>query len=58
MVKKIYDQSKFLKVCSYYLENQTNYLYIVDKEFISVAKAFQLKREVEKYFIESNIMDS
>lgn len=34
-----------------------NYTTIVDEEFVSVAKAFKIKKEVEKYFKSAKIMD-
>ncbi|MEB8146411.1 BglG family transcription antiterminator [Enterococcus faecalis] len=57
LVKKIYAQSNFLHVCSFYLLEETNYLKIVEKEHISVAKAFNLRNKVEDFFMAVGIMD-
>ncbi|WP_241653332.1 hypothetical protein, partial [Enterococcus hirae] len=40
-----------------YLTDETNYLTIVENEFVSVTKAFQLKKNVEQYFIEIGLLD-
>lgn len=57
LIKKIYYQSAFLRVCAFYLLGESNYMEIVEKEHISVAKAFQLKKQVEEFFINAGIMD-
>lgn len=57
LIKKLYYQSHFLRVCSYYFLGETNYLKIVEKEHISVAKAFYLKKKAEEFFIAVGIMD-
>lgn len=57
LIKKLYYQSNFLRVCSYYLLGETNYLKIVEKEHISIAKVFNLKKKVEEFFIASGIMN-
>ncbi|MBE9855623.1 DeoR family transcriptional regulator [Enterococcus faecalis] len=57
LVKKIYYESAFLRVCAFYLVGKTNYMEIVEREHISIAKAFQLKKEVEDFFIHAGIMD-
>ncbi|EME3577336.1 DeoR family transcriptional regulator [Enterococcus faecium] len=57
LIKEIYKESKFLRVCSRYLMGDTSYTTIVDEEFVSVAKAFKIKKEVEKYLQATNIMD-
>ena len=57
VIKKLYYQSHFLRVCSYYLLGETNYLKIVEKEHISIAKAFNLKKKVEEFFTAAGIMD-
>lgn len=49
LIKEIYSESKFLKVVARYLLGDTNYLSIVDEEFVSVTKAFKIKKEVENY---------
>ncbi|MBO1104237.1 HTH domain-containing protein [Enterococcus faecalis] len=58
LIKRIYSQSQFLRVCTYYLWGDPNYMKIVEKEHISVAKAFGLKKKAEQFFIESEIMDA
>lgn len=58
LVKKIYKHSNFLKVCSYYLSGQMNYMTIVEKEHISVAKTFSLKKKAEQFFFDGGIMNS
>ncbi|EGO7822742.1 hypothetical protein FI616_000513 [Enterococcus faecalis] len=57
LVKKLYKDSKILRVCTRYLTGESNYLDIVDKEYVSVTKAFHLKKKVEDFFINSNIMN-
>ncbi len=57
LIKKIYYQSHFLRVCSLYLMGQNNYMKIVEKEHISIAKAFNLKKQVEDFFITTGIMN-
>ncbi len=49
LIKHIYQESKFLKVCSRYISGDYSYLKIVENEFISVSKAFQLKKRVEAF---------
>ncbi|MGM0282929.1 hypothetical protein IGJ01_000943 [Enterococcus sp. AZ089] len=57
LVRELYNESKFLRVCARYLMGEQNYLDIVENEFVSVTKAFHLKKKVEEYFIASGIMD-
>ncbi|MBO1304725.1 helix-turn-helix domain-containing protein [Enterococcus sp. 669A] len=57
LIKQIYNESKFLRVCAHYILGEDDYLTIVEEEFISVAKAFKVKKEAETYFKESCIMD-
>ncbi|WP_211197083.1 DeoR family transcriptional regulator [Enterococcus mundtii] len=57
LIKDIYSYSKFLNVCLRYLNGESDYLDIVENEFVSVTKAFQLKKSVEKYFMEIGILD-
>lgn len=57
LIKELYKESKFLRVCSRYLMGDNSYNTIVDEEFVSVAKAFKIKKEVEKYFRNAKIMD-
>jgi len=58
LIKRIYSHSQFLRVCTYYLWGDPNYMKIVEKEHISVAKAFGLKRKVEQFFMEAEIMNT
>lgn len=53
LIKKIYQDSNFLKVCSRYIIGEYDYLTLVDEEFLSVTKAFKIKKDVEKYFSEA-----
>lgn len=57
LIKKLYYQSHFLRVCSFYLLGETNYHKIVEKEHISVAKVFNLKKKVESFFINAGIIN-
>ncbi|HFX3844205.1 TPA: helix-turn-helix domain-containing protein [Enterococcus faecium] len=57
LIKELYKESKFLRVCSRYLMGDINYNTIVEEEFVSVAKAFKMKREVENYFRSAKVMD-
>lgn len=45
LIKKIYEQSFFLRICAMYLKGERNYLKISEKEHISVAKFFSLKKK-------------
>ncbi|WP_179287062.1 helix-turn-helix domain-containing protein [Enterococcus hirae] len=58
LIKKIYSQSNFLHVCSSYLIGETNYLKIVEKEYISTTKVFYLKNKVEDFFQKVGIMNN
>lgn len=57
LIKIIYQDSYFLKTCAYYLLGKSDYLTLVESEFISVAKAFTIKKQVENYFKAAGIMD-
>ncbi|NBA40607.1 helix-turn-helix domain-containing protein [Enterococcus hirae] len=57
IVKKIYKQSNFLALCSFYLKGETNYITIAEKENISVAKTFYLRKQVIEFFIDAGVMD-
>ena len=57
LIKIIYQDSYFLKTCAYYLLGESDYLTLVESEFISVAKAFTIKKQVENYFKAAGIMD-
>lgn len=57
LIKQVYKESKFLRGCSWYLLGQPGYLTIVEEEFVSVAKAFKIKKRVEEYFKNANVMD-
>lgn len=56
LVKKIYEQSFFLRTSALYLMNERNYLKIAEKVHISVAKVFTLKKKVEEFFQNTGIM--
>ncbi|MGL9915189.1 hypothetical protein IGI95_002676 [Enterococcus sp. DIV0784] len=56
LISTIYQQSHFLRVCAFYFMGKTNYIKIVEQEHISVAKAFNLKRKVEDFLKENDIM--
>lgn len=49
LVRKLYSDSLFLKVCYRFLLGNS-YASIAEEEFISVSKVFSLKQKVEKYF--------
>lgn len=53
LVKKIYKESRFLNVCTRYVNGDTNYLSIVEGEYVSVTKAFSIKKHVEDFFSET-----
>lgn len=53
LIKIIYQDSNFLKVCSRYIIGEYDYLTLVDEEFLSVTKAFKIKKDVENYFAEA-----
>jgi len=57
LIKRLYSQSQFLRVCAYYLLGETNYMKIVEREHISVAKAFGLKKQAEQFFMDAEIMN-
>ncbi|MFS1046756.1 DeoR family transcriptional regulator [Enterococcus faecium] len=56
IIKKIYARSFFLRMCVLYLNGERNYIKISEKEHISVAKVFYLKRRAEEFFKSSEIM--
>lgn len=56
LVQKLYNQSYFLRICTLYLLGETNYLKISEKEHISVAKVFSVKKKVEEFFSKVGIM--
>ena len=49
LVRKLYSDSLFLKVCYRFLLGHS-YTSIAEEEYISVSKVFSLKKKVEKYF--------
>lgn len=57
LIKEIYKASNFLSVCSRYLLGDRDYINIVEEEFVSVTKAFRLKKSVESYFREIGVFD-
>ena len=50
LVRKLYADSPFLKVCYRYLLGKNNYTAISEEEFISVTKVFNLKKKGRKVF--------
>ncbi|HHB0784569.1 TPA: helix-turn-helix domain-containing protein [Enterococcus faecium] len=56
LIKLIYEESRFLRVCSRYIMGIKDYISIVEEEYISVSKAFQLKKKVEKFFSTTNYL--
>ncbi|MBF8807384.1 MAG: helix-turn-helix domain-containing protein [Enterococcus lacertideformus] len=52
LIKQIYQDSNFLRVCSRYIIGEHDYLTLVDEEFLSVTKVFKIKK-VENYFSEA-----
>lgn len=58
LIKKIYEQSFFLRFCAMYLKGEKNYLKISEKEHISVAKVFSLKKKAEDFFRNAKIMSN
>lgn len=57
LIQKLYNQSYFLRICALYLLGETNYLKISEKEHISVAKVFAVKKKVEEFFHKEGIMN-
>lgn len=53
LVRKLYLDSLFLRVCYRYLLGKNNYTSISEDEFISVTKVFNLKKKSERYFRQS-----
>jgi hypothetical protein len=53
LIKQIYQDSNFLRVCSRYIMGENDYLTLVDEEFLSVTKVFKIKKDVENYFSEA-----
>lgn len=54
LVKEVYKESHFLKVVARYLLGETNYLTIVEEDFVSTTKAFRTKKKVENFLIAQN----
>ncbi|HAP3574440.1 TPA: DeoR family transcriptional regulator [Enterococcus faecalis] len=50
LIRKLYNQSHFLRICTLYLQGERNYIKISEQEHISVAKVFSLKKKVEEFF--------
>ncbi|MGL9847818.1 hypothetical protein IGJ91_002988 [Enterococcus sp. DIV0765f] len=48
LLRRMYSDSKFLRICARYSLNQTNYTELEYQEFLSVTTIFKLKRKVEK----------
>lgn len=53
LIKRIYAESKFLRVCSKYILGERNSEIIAEEEFISLSTAFKLKREIREFLSES-----
>lgn len=49
LVKKIYNRSLFLRTCCRYLMGEKKYITYVEEEYISVSKAFKLRKEVQNF---------
>lgn len=54
LVKEVYKQSHFLRVLARYLLGETNYLTIVEEDFVSTTKAFHTKKMVETFLLAQN----
>lgn len=52
LVREIYSESKFLRICSRFIIEGFDYSKIVDEEFLSVSKVFQIKNKIFS-FLES-----
>ncbi|EOH93506.1 hypothetical protein [Enterococcus villorum] len=50
LMQKIARHSLFLKTCQLYLENEPDYIQLTEIEYISVSKAYSLKKQVLSYF--------
>ncbi|MBK5132695.1 helix-turn-helix domain-containing protein, partial [Enterococcus faecium] len=48
LLRRMYSESKFLRICARYSLNQTNYTELEYHEFLSVSTIFKLKKRVEK----------
>ncbi|MCS8592964.1 DeoR family transcriptional regulator [Enterococcus faecium] len=48
LLRRMYSNSKFLRICARYSLNQTNYAELEYQEFLSTTTIFKLKRRVEK----------
>lgn len=55
LIQKLARPSLFLKTCQLYLENEPNYLQLTEIEYISVSKAYSLKKQVLAYFEDCDI---
>lgn len=58
ITKKIYSQSQFLKTCAKFIQNKTDYLTLVEEEFISITQAFRLKKKTLAYLKRLNLLDN
>ncbi|MBO1103563.1 DeoR family transcriptional regulator [Enterococcus hirae] len=50
LVREIYSESKFLRICSRVIVEGFDYLEIADEEFLSVSKVFQMKNKIFSFF--------
>ncbi|WP_165005657.1 MULTISPECIES: DNA-binding protein [unclassified Enterococcus] len=55
LMQRIARHSLFLKTCLLYLENEPDYIQLTEIEFVSVSKAYSLKKQVLSYFQECGI---
>lgn len=57
LVKKIYNRSLFLRTCCRYLMGEKKCITYVEEEYISVSKAFKLRKEVQNFLKVSGYLD-
>ncbi|MEY8445674.1 DNA-binding protein [Enterococcus ratti] len=55
LMQKLARSSLFLKTCQLYLEKEPNYIQLTETEYISVSKAYSLKKQVLAYFEDCGI---
>ncbi|MGL9796112.1 helix-turn-helix domain-containing protein [Enterococcus sp. DIV1283b] len=56
LLRRMYSESKFLRICARYSLNQTNYTELEYHEFLSVSTIFKLKKRVEKLLDEMSVI--
>ncbi|MBC2576191.1 hypothetical protein [Peptostreptococcus canis] len=57
LIRTLYNESDFLKVCKNYILGITSCAIISDKYHFSYSKTFKIRKKVEDFFILSKIMD-